>query len=308
MNALEIELIHVPTAERAGIARRGLARAAAIGRLHRVCDGVYVEGTSWDPMTPVERHVVLMRALQLRSADPIVFSHWSAAVLLGLPPLDASLALVYRTVPRGPLPNRPGVRAHPLSLDGKDIVTHGGLLCTGMARTAVDLAASLPFRQGVCIADAALAAMMRSGGGEEDLRSAWMRAQPRRATRKVGQVIDFAHGLSGSPGESESRVSMLELGLPAPVLQHRFSDAQGFVAEVDFWFPHLGVVGEFDGRIKYFDPKLTGGDTARVLYEEKLREDRLRALVAAVVRWGWREAHDAALLRPRLAAVGVLPR
>ena len=39
------------------------------------------------------------------------------------------------------------------------------------------------------------------------------------------------------------------------------------------------MVGEADGRLKY--------DTREVLYAEKRREDRLRALGLAVIRWGW---------------------
>jgi hypothetical protein len=44
-----------------------------------------------------------------------------------------------------------------------------------------------------------------------------------------------------------------------------------------------------------------------VVYEEKLREDRIRATGIRVARWGWAEAGSTTLLGRRLAAVGVLP-
>lgn len=100
---------------------------------------------------------------------------------------------------------------------------------------------------------------------------------------------------------------MHRIGLPTPVLQHEFFDADGFVARVDFWFPDAGAVGEMDGRAQYLDPAMNRGDAARVVYEEKLREDRVRALGVRVARWGWPEAGSTTLLGRRLAAVGVLP-
>jgi hypothetical protein len=121
----------------------------------------------------------------------------------------------------------------------------------------------------------------------------------------VERVLEFADARAESVGESVSRVTMAELGLPAPVLQHRFFDADGFIGTVDFWWPELGVIGEFDGRVKYFDPRMSRGDPAAVVYREKYREDRLRGLGPRVVRWGWPEAISAARLGPRLAAAGV---
>ena len=71
-------------------------------------------------------------------------------------------------------------------------------------------------------------------------------------------------------------------GISEPRLQVPLYDDGGLVGYVDMLFERHGVVGEADGRIKY----LKGDD----LLEEKRREDRLRALGYAVVRWGWPEA------------------
>lgn len=77
---------------------------------------------------------------------------------------------------------------------------------------------------------------------------------------------------------------MARAGLPVPVLQWEVRAANGrFVGEVDFGWPALRTVGEFDGRIKYGLLQ----DAAEAVYQEKLREDALRGEDLGVVRWGW---------------------
>jgi hypothetical protein len=53
------------------------------------------------------------------------------------------------------------------------------------------------------------------------------------------------------------------------------------VAVVDAWFEEPAVAVEFDGQVKYTDP---WRDPGRVLWEEKRREDALRALGIRVAR------------------------
>ena len=54
-------------------------------------------------------------------------------------------------------------------------------------------------------------------------------------------------------------------------------DENGLIGYVDMWWPDLNVIGEADGLVKY----TSRDDVVR----EKRREDRLRALGPAVVRW-----------------------
>jgi very-short-patch-repair endonuclease len=60
-----------------------------------------------------------------------------------------------------------------------------------------------------------------------------------------------------------------------------FTDSDGFIARVDFFFPDQNTVVEFDGLTKYAD------GSAETLVREKIREDRLRALGLEVVRITW---------------------
>jgi hypothetical protein len=100
---------------------------------------------------------------------------------------------------------------------------------------------------------------------------------------------------------------MFRLGLPKPELQVPYSDADGLIGVVDFdW---TGLVGEFDGKVKYHvtergDPI----EAQRVLWQEKQREDRLRRRARGVVRWDWATAiNDGRLLR-RLSEHGLRPQ
>jgi len=80
-------------------------------------------------------------------------------------------------------------------------------------------------------------------------------------------------------------------GLPRPELQYCGFSADGrLVGRSDFGWPAFGVLGEFDGKQKYGELLRRPGQTAKdVLVDEKGREDKLRALGWAVIRWMW---HD----------------
>ncbi|WP_374009683.1 hypothetical protein [Leifsonia sp. LS-T14] len=142
--------------------------------------------------------------------------------------------------------------------------------------------------------------------GREELHAAWRRAQPMRGHRRALDVIDLADERSGSPLESVSRLAMHTAGVPQPELQTPFRDAAGLIGYVDFYWSDFGVVGEADGDLKYLDPALRGGRTAdRVVLDEKIREDRLRALGLRVVRWRWATARDPRSLAALLSSAGV---
>ena len=189
-------------------------------------------------------------------------------------------------------------------------------MVTDLARTVVDLASSAAFSQAVAFADSALsglseAGVVRAGISKQALHEQLALRGSRRGATRCGIVIDFADAASGSPGESLSRVAMQMLGFPAPCLQAPFSDAQGLIGTVDFWWPDFGVIGEFDGVGKYLRAELRGGrSVAQVVVDEKRREDRLRAVpgVRTVVRWGWSDARSLRGLESGLRAAGLPKR
>ncbi len=104
-----------------------------------------------------------------------------------------------------------------------------------------------------------------------------------------------------SPGESRSRVAMARLGLPPPVLQWEVRRGGVLLGEVDFAWPELGKVGEFDGFVKYGRLLRPGQVPADVVFAEKVREDAIRAEDLGMTRWIWSEIDDFTAVAKRLA-------
>ena len=84
-----------------------------------------------------------------------------------------------------------------------------------------------------------------------------------------------------------------EQGLPAPELQVWLGSADDRIGRVDHYWREHRTVAEADGAVKYAAG--TG------LFEEKLREDRLRDAGFEVVRYTW----DEALRFPELLAARI---
>jgi hypothetical protein len=164
----------------------------------------------------------------------------------------------------------------------EQLVTRDRSLVAGYARAVLDTARLHSLVAGVVAADEAL----RTGRmtADELVRVASTMRHLRGST-SVRLCCQLASPLSESPGESWSAVAMHQHGIPAPGRQECFTDTRGLVGRVDFWWPDRRVIGEFDGRVKYGRANPSGRPPEEVLWDEKRREDRLRALDCVVVRW-----------------------
>ncbi|HMH58421.1 MAG TPA: hypothetical protein VK537_04500 [Galbitalea sp.] len=185
---------------------------------------------------------------------------------------------------------------------------------TSIARTVVDVASVASLHTAVAIMDAALSGLkdrndqwIRPPVSKDDLTDELLRRGVARGSQQAEWALRFSDGRSGSPGESVSRVTMHQIGCPAPELQHTFRDKGGvFVATTDFWWPGYNLTGEFDGRGKYLRDELTQGrSVAQVVVDEKIREDALRALGPGMSRWVWEEALSARALWLKLTRAGL---
>jgi hypothetical protein len=292
-----------------------LLAAVRSGSLVPVSRGVYRHAAA-RPSDPSLRddddYRASIRAAQLRAPHPLVISGISAAAIWRLPVVGAWPDRVAISAPReaGGRSNAHLTRSYigfPPPTQELD-----GLVVTTLARTVADVARSEPMERSIPMLDAALRGY--AGSGAPARRPVSTTAVHRELTR-LGRVpgavrargaIEFASGSAGSAGESCSRVGMWRLGMPPPVLQHAFRDSRGLIGYTDFFWPQLGIVGEFDGRGKYLREEFAQGrSVAEVVMDEKAREDRLRALGLRVVRWGWAEARDLRALERRLRAAGV---
>lgn len=288
--------------------RNTLARAASLGRLVRVSRGAYVAPL---PATPRSRDLAyrdLVHARHLVALSPTVFSHASAASLWRIPRIGPWPDRIHALEVAGGGRSAPGLLHHASGqVDSSDLID--GVAVTSLSRTILDLARTESMTDAVVATDAALAGLHLGGRTFRVERQQLLRELEKvgsgRGVRVAKFAIDFSDSESESPGETLSRLSIERAGLTRPVLQRRFDDDQGRMF-VDFWWPDVGVAGEFDGMGKYLRSEWTKGrSTAEVVLDEKAREDRLRRQVSRVARWGWDVAGSPSRLGALLRAAGV---
>jgi hypothetical protein len=99
----------------------------------------------------------------------------------------------------------------------------------------------------------------------------------------AARALALADGRAESPLETRGRLALMDGGLPRPELQVELHGPRGRLARLDGWFQEAAVALEFDGKVKYTDPR-DGRDPAEVLWLEKRREDAVRELGVRFVR------------------------
>lgn len=295
---------------------RRLRHAVDAGELHVLRRGVYVRAADLAEATTEQRMVVRARALAFVSRRPPVFCGPTAAAILGLPILrdDGALHVICEE-PRSR--SGPGIIRHRNPADDSFVMETAGLRCTSLPRTVVDVSRHESRDAAVCVADAALRQTAFRPPGTYDERAATamkdemhrIAAMTTRGRVRAERVIGLADGRAQLPGESISRLRLLELGFAAPSLQVPVPGPRGRTFWVDFGLDDVGAWGEFDGRVKYRElPAASGRDAFEVLDQEKHREDWIRGTThRRFARWGWRDLKDATTLGRRLAAFGIEP-
>jgi very-short-patch-repair endonuclease len=259
------------------VSRDDVRRAARDGTATRVRRGAYLLGTvrdaSHDHAARRQLELARIEAVARQLPGEHVFSHESAALLWGLPLWNrpSTVHVVQRHVPGER--RAQDVARHRVALDLADVVVLGGRRVTSRERTVVDCVRSLPPREGLVLADAAL----RAGVSHDALIE--------RITRTTGRGLVRARGVLGvadrgaeSPGESVVRYALLRHGLPAPTTQLPLRTRLGRF-RADMGWEEWRLLVEFDGFVKYSE--LADGDPARVVFREKRRQD-------AIEEEGWR--------------------
>lgn len=277
-----------------GRTKHDLARAARSGDLIRVRHGAWAEAAAADEL---DRHRQIVAGTWPLLGAGAVVSHASAAVLHELPLWRGLLQKVSVTRADGGHGTRTRnlhVRLAPLA--PQEVTELDGYRVTTLERTAVDLACLVGYERAVAVLDAAL----HTGADPGLLLATVQAASGRKGSAMVRRALGFADARAESVGESVSRVRIAEVGLPKPELQFRVLDRNGiFVARVDFCWPEYGVVGEFDGAVKY-----TGGpeEVAAAVMAERRRESDIEAVGWRVVRWIWSELADRSRFRMKIAS------
>jgi hypothetical protein len=260
--------------------------------------GVYA---SADPRLSEPRvlHLARVRAAARTMSDEAVVSHVSAAVVHGLDLWRADLSRVHLTRARG-RGGRIGTDVHvtPAPLDADEVVEVSGVRVTSPARTLVDLARSTASRE----------VSWRPTRGCGRGRSTPQRCSRPRSTPAGGPVHPapgaWWRSRTGAARASASRGAGWRS--PGPGCPHRVRSSRSCagtgcwsVAATSGW-DELGVVGEFDGRVKYGRDLAPGADAGAAVFAEKLREDALRDAGWEVARWVWADLRDFAPAAARI--------
>jgi hypothetical protein len=272
-----------------------LERLTRTGELTRIRRGAYASSEQLDPHLDHRR--LLVATLGQTSAESVV-SHYSAAVLHGLPVRLPLPPRVHLTRPRpsgGKI--RTYVHLHVGALSELEVCEIDGYRVTSLARTVVDLARVLDRAEAVAVGDAALS----RGLAPDELDVVLGLSRRRRGRAAAYRAISFLDGRSESVGESWSRVALAAAGLPTPELQYEVRGPSGtLIGRADFCWEFHRTLGEFDGRVKYHRLLKPGQDASDVVFEEKRREDALRDLGWQVVRWTWDDLGTTARLAERI--------
>lgn len=285
----------------ADLVQRGIDPGAAHTQVRR---GVWLATTLHEELDRTQRHAAFVHATALVTAsdEPHIYCRTSAAAVWGLPrigPWPEQCHVVVKHRRRGSAL----IRTH--RGDPVTPVLVNGVWATAVDRTVVDLARTDSLETAVAAADHAV----REGMCTLDELRAQLDAIPKRGRgrSRAALAVDLVDPASMSVGESLSRVRMFQLQLPRPRLQVEHRDDMGFIGVVDFDWG--GVIGEFDGKVKYVIPPGTdAAEATEIVWREKQREDRLRRQKNKVARWVWDDALSPARLLPILSAEGIRPQ
>jgi hypothetical protein len=267
-----------------GLNTREVGHRIRVGRLHRLYRGVYAVGHA--RLGREGRYMAAVLACGKRA----VLSHRSAAAWWGL--LQTAQALVDVTSPHGRHAIA-GVRRHQArSLTAPDTTTHEAIPITSVARTLLDLAATV--RSDRLERALAQAERLRLYDGKA-IRDVLSRANGHRGKAVLTKATAQEPKLTRSELEAIFLGLVRQAGLPEPETNLPLIALDDPRPEVDFYWPAHRLVVETDGWETH---------GTRSAFEADRRKDA--ALVAAgerVVRFTWRAVvHDGATVIERLRA------
>jgi hypothetical protein len=143
----------------------------------------------------------------------------------------------------------PGVRMRPTTglmvhqRVGAPLQRVAGRLATTAGWTAVEVARQLSRPRALATLDAALHSMCCS---HADLQSAVREQRGRRGIVAVRELLEYADARAESAMESETRLVMIDYGLPLPELQYEIRGSAGELWRVDFAWPDRMVAAEYE--------------------------------------------------------------
>ncbi|MFI6426423.1 hypothetical protein [Promicromonospora sp. NPDC050880] len=285
--------------------RNQLANAHRRGTLVKVRRGAYCEadavqvgGPSSAPREKRIKELARARALHSQLRANHVFSHTTAALLLGCRvwtvPDATHVYQGYRASGR----SAKDVVRHRGEVPPADVVLVDDLPVTSLDRTVVDCALALHPLEALVIADSALSL----GADRQALLQMIDARAGQRGVQRARSVVELADDGAGSAWETWVRYEMLRAGLPRPSTQMPVQTDRGlFHTDLGYEQWRLGI--EFDGLIKYRpDGVRAGHDPAAEYMSEKNRAEAIRRAGITLERTSAADRADTRKMLARITA------
>lgn len=226
-----------------GLSRYDLKQLVRQREVRRVLRNVYVRADVPD--------TIEVRVLAASLAHPLgIISDRFAGWLHGVDVFEYRelevLPAVETVVLRGgSRTRRSGCRGGRRDLAPDDVMELNGMQVLTPLRTAMDLGCSLGRRNAL----AALDGFMRLHGiTREQLHAELPRYFRRRGVVQLRELIPLADARAESPGESWTRLEIIDAGLPAPEPQYWVKHHGRDLYRLDLAYPKSKVCVEYDGR------------------------------------------------------------
>jgi hypothetical protein len=264
-----------------------LHRLVRDGTLIRLRQGVYALRSKYLAADSKTRHLMLCRGVMRLYADHIALSHGSAALAQGGPEYGIDLVNAHVTHLEGGGRNVARVVHHDGTCRVGDLRRQDGHWITAPPRTVLDVACVSGAEAGLVQANHFLHLELTSLDELQTvakLEELW----PHSLAHHL--VLHLADPRVESVGETRSSYLFFGQGLPAPVPQFEIPLSNGELARVDFAWPELRVIVEFDGVEKYHRFRRPGETIEQMVMREKRREDLIREATGwIVIRLTWRD-------------------
>ncbi len=243
----------------AGITKSELATMLRDRVVRRMLQSVYVA-------TDLEDTIGLrLAAAKLVVAPFVVICDRTAAWIHGVDAFDYPELEVLPPIDTCVPPERTRVRRRQCigrsrGLDRGDIVEIDGLVVTTPLRTAVDLASGLPRRNALAVLDAFL---HLGAFNQVALQNEVRRFARRRGVVQLRQLVAIADARTESPGESWTRLELIDADLPIPTPQFVVKWQGEELFRLDLAYVKHRVCIEFDGVESHDSPEQRQYDEAR---------------------------------------------
>jgi hypothetical protein len=262
--------------------------------------GYYTFTDLWSSFDQVTRHRVRSRAVLHSLGDRVALSHVSAAVAHGIDVWGVDLGRVHITRLDGGAGRIEGDVVHHVgAVASSNVVEVDGLRVTCPVRSAIECGSVVTPESALVLFNS----MLHQGLAEpEHLQREFEALGSWPGVRRLHIPVRLADPRVESVGESRGMWLFWTQHLPRPVVQYPVFDAEGTLrGTCDWGWPEEGVLGEFDGRVKYGRLLESGQGPGDVVFAEKQREDLLRELTGfTMIRLVWSDLDRPRLIRSRV--------